>query len=104
MYIQCTLLNALHKFFPDMKVETYFYYSMILKHEIYLDGYLRKNGSKTMDRYRPADFFAPKISRKFSTQMEKYISDVFGGDERAAIDYLNYAKRFMTTQDFFADL
>lgn len=77
---------------------------MIAKHEMFLDGFLRKCGQKSCERYLSANFVIPVVKHKFNTQMEKYIRDVFAGDERAAIDYMQYAKKFMNTQEFFKDL
>lgn len=80
---------------------------MIMKHEIYLDGFLRKEGVKTNEKYCVRDFLLPRAqttSKKYNTQMTNYIKNVFNGDEKSAIDYMNDAKRFMNTQDFFYDL
>ena len=77
---------------------------MVMKHEIYLDGFLRKHGVKTNEKYCVRDFLCPKVPRKFDRQMENYIQKLFNGDEKSAIEYMNYAKKFMNTQDFFNDL
>lgn len=71
------------------------------KHEMYFDGCLRKAGQRTNEEYKVRDFLVHKVSMEHSTQMKNYIQNLFKGDEKAAIEYLNYAKQFMNTQDFF---
>lgn len=74
---------------------------MLARHEIYFDGFLRKSGQRSNEEYKIRDFLAPKVSVQHSSQMRNYIQNIFNGNEKAAMEYLNEARRFMNTQDFF---